>query len=498
MLGVAPAAADCFSARQALLMARYRVGEAVLEETAAGERYIAARSESQPRRFSCASTRSASGRLIGPVGFLFIGASTSTFRSAAPKLPLCAGQPYGSDSASASGSSACSRRSRRLGVLPATLGFLLGRGAPQGTPCRSSCLSRRCRLRVRPLLQAPFSFCRCPVSPDSAGVMHVNARASFRRVCSRFAPFLDGRRFFLAPVLGACYRQRSCQEFSGPSDVADLHAPSYDARCPLSEIDKSASFLREQIGVIDRQREALDRRRAPLVEALAVLERDGSDSAPVAAGHTSSEEEDPPRLADRIMQLLQKNGPLNRRQLLSALDGLDVKPGTIDSAAYRLVKRGRLHKRGARFAAVEPEPHAVGSRSEPVASRSSASASAPDRSSGPLDVGLDDGVVHTGGNNGVVAGAETPVFRPAHGVPDADPALSIRARVLAAVSTGVACTRRDLIRHFGVQGLTEEQVRNALSGLRRRGKLREVAGGVIEVVGSAAPSGRAHAGSHGS
>ena len=44
MLGVAPAAADCLSARQALLMVRYGVGEAVVEETAPGERYIAARS----------------------------------------------------------------------------------------------------------------------------------------------------------------------------------------------------------------------------------------------------------------------------------------------------------------------------------------------------------------------------------------------------------------------------------------------------------------------
>ena len=42
MLGVGPV--DCLSARQALVVARYGVGEAVLEETAAGERYIAASS----------------------------------------------------------------------------------------------------------------------------------------------------------------------------------------------------------------------------------------------------------------------------------------------------------------------------------------------------------------------------------------------------------------------------------------------------------------------
>ena len=52
MLGVAPAAADCLTARQALVVARYGVGEAVLEETAAGERYIAARSELEAARLS--------------------------------------------------------------------------------------------------------------------------------------------------------------------------------------------------------------------------------------------------------------------------------------------------------------------------------------------------------------------------------------------------------------------------------------------------------------
>ena len=50
MLGVAPAAADCLSARQALLMARYEVGAAALEEMAASERYIATRAELEAAR----------------------------------------------------------------------------------------------------------------------------------------------------------------------------------------------------------------------------------------------------------------------------------------------------------------------------------------------------------------------------------------------------------------------------------------------------------------
>ena len=50
LLGVAPAAADCLSARQALFMARYEAGAAALEETAASERYITARSEFEAAR----------------------------------------------------------------------------------------------------------------------------------------------------------------------------------------------------------------------------------------------------------------------------------------------------------------------------------------------------------------------------------------------------------------------------------------------------------------
>ena len=87
---------------------------------------------------------------------------------------------------------------------------------------------------------------------------------------------------------------------------------------------------------------------------------------------------------------------------------------------------------------VELEPHAVGSSGEPVRSRSSASASVSDRSSGPRDAGLDDGVVHTGGNTGVVAGAETRASSAADGVPDADHAVPITARFAIAESEAAA------------------------------------------------------------
>jgi len=50
ILGVAPVAADCLSARQALLMARHGVDAAAREEMAASDRFIAARSAFEAAR----------------------------------------------------------------------------------------------------------------------------------------------------------------------------------------------------------------------------------------------------------------------------------------------------------------------------------------------------------------------------------------------------------------------------------------------------------------
>ena len=50
VLGSAPACADCFNARQALISARHDADLAALEETAASERYITVRSEADAAR----------------------------------------------------------------------------------------------------------------------------------------------------------------------------------------------------------------------------------------------------------------------------------------------------------------------------------------------------------------------------------------------------------------------------------------------------------------
>ena len=78
----------------------------------------------------------------------------------------------------------------------------------------------------------------------------------------------------------------------------------------------------------------------------------------VVAGGTPPEE--PATLAMRILDVLRSSGPLNRRQLLQAFVGTTVKPGTVDSAVYRLVRRRMVEKRGERFAVVGPQPSDAG------------------------------------------------------------------------------------------------------------------------------------------
>ena len=274
-----------------------------------------------------------------------------------------------------------------------------------------------------------------------------------------------------------------------------------------ASISASISFLREQLDALDRQREALDLQRVRLTEALEVLDRDvvspalllaGRGPAPVVAGGTPPEER--PTLAMRILDVLRSSGPLNRRQLLQAFAGTGVKPGTLDSAVHRLVRRRLVDKRGAGFAVVEPQqPSVAGHDGEVAGSRSAVPPSRSDGSSGPVDASVEQDRVHTGGEVDVVSGADMGApSAVADRVPDADDARPLTPRVHDAVASGIAGTRSALLRHFAAQGVPATKVDSALSGLRRRRKLKSVGGGVIAVVGSDEPSAPANAGSPGS
>ena len=264
------------------------------------------------------------------------------------------------------------------------------------------------------------------------------------------------------------------------SRMSEVRESMRDVREAMSDVRESIAFLRERIAGLDRQ-------RARLARALEALQDEsppaGRPSPPPLDG--ASGLEDPPKLATQILGVLRQSGASNRRQLLRAFEGTDVKAGTLDSAVYRLKERGLVDKRGDRFAIAESAPAVAGAGAEAVAS------SAPDRSSGPARAAVELGVPEVPGDLRVVPVAEDSAWAaaaPPEPGPDEDNAGPLTVRVRQAVVTGVAGTRRALVRHFAPQGFSESAVDAALSGLRKRGKLKSVGRGVIVVVGSGASS----------
>ena len=248
----------------------------------------------------------------------------------------------------------------------------------------------------------------------------------------------------------------------------------------MTEVAESIVFLRERIAGLDRQ-------RVRLALALEALQGESPpsvrESPPPLYG--ASGLDDPPTLTVQILGVLRTFGPLTRREILRAFEGADVKAGSLDSAVHRLKEGGLIGKRGARFAIPESEAAVAGAGAEAVAS------SAPDRSSGPVRAAVELGAPQVPGDLPVLAVAEDrarAAAAPLEPVPDEDNGGPLTVRVRQAVVTGVAGTRRALVRHFAPQGFSESAVDAALSGLRKRGKLKSVGRGVIIVVGSGASS----------
>ena len=406
---------------------------------------VAARFVLQPRCFSCASTSSASRRLTGPVGFVLIAVFTSVLGSAVcdwawhrPCVPA--------------------RLRSRVTVecviwsKPAVLNVPGTRCAHCWTGSRPTAVLRLRRVRqvgpgFAPCLSSRALFCfrRCRADFRSGRCTSVHACPQ-DAVCSCTVLFSCTSPIVLAVrtrsvTLGRVWKISGRPRVRlGPVSVSVPHPPPCDVRYRVTEISASISFLRDQLGALDRQREALDLQRVRLTEALEVLERDvslalplaGRGPAPVVAGGTPPEE--PVTLAMRILDVLRSSGPLNRRELLQAFAAAAVKPGTLDSAVHRLVRRRLVHKRGTGFAVVEPQPSDAGYDGEVAGSRSAVSPSRSDGSSGPVDASVDQDVAHTGGEVDVVSGADMGApSAVADRVPDADDARPLTARVHDAV-----------------------------------------------------------------
>lgn len=249
------------------------------------------------------------------------------------------------------------------------------------------------------------------------------------------------------------------------------------------------SSVRDQLALVARRREEIDRQRAEveleyarLAAAISVME----EHAVVAARPSSSDESaDPPSLTERILDALVNASARSRGDLLRLFRPLGVNENTLDSAILRLKKRGLIQRQGKHLVPVgQPLAPASAGRSRETAGGSDADPCRADFV--PLLVPDDRGQagvlgtasVHQDPARGLVPG---PLPAPVDEIP-------LTVRLLEVVATLEAPTRAVLVRHFAAHGVKPASIDTALAGLRKRGKLeRRAGGGVVVVSGSDAP-----------
>ena len=217
---------------------------------------VAARLGPQPSRFSCACTRSASRRLAGPVGFLFIRV-----------FPLVLDVPVAGW--------AVARRSH---------GPAQYHPVPPSIPCIGSTPAVwNCR---RPSsARPPFSG----VAPRRFFALAVSGFLA--RVCAR-AFFLPVGDFASADLRVSGMLSAPTAKFSGRGvvSVRNRRPSPLDTRCSrMTEVAESIVFLRERLAGLDRQ-------RARLVRAIEALQDKSPPSVPASPLPLdgASAPEDPP------------------------------------------------------------------------------------------------------------------------------------------------------------------------------------------------------------
>ena len=264
-----------------------------------------------------------------------------------------------------------------------------------------------------------------------------------------------------------------------------------DLEVALASVRGELQALDRRLEELDRQRAALERQHAELSSAVRVMERHSSRTArPSPTDDLATEVP----LTQRVLDAIVDAGVSTRPDLLRRFVP-EVNPNTVDSAVLRLVRRGSVRRDGRRLVPVvrsaepglaDPPLGVVPSDSGAAQPRDGLAPVVPEVARGPARL-HDAGSASEDCSREGVPVVDTPTV-------DADKAVPLTVRVLEAVATSVACTRRALVQHFGAQGVKEASVDNAVAGLRKRGKLepRARAGGVLAVPGpavSSAPSG---------
>lgn len=236
--------------------------------------------------------------------------------------------------------------------------------------------------------------------------------------------------------------------------MSDLEAALASVRGELETLDRRREDL-------DRERQALERKHAELSAAVRVMERHASRTAPPSSRDDSRAEVP---LTQRVLNAIVDDGVATRADLLRGFRP-GVNANSVDSAVLRLIKRGAIRREGRRLVAV------VGSAEPGSVDPSPASPS----ETSEVPVSAEEDRPGTGG----------PVQLPSSADGDRIP---LTTRVLEAVASSTAVTRRALVQHFRAQGVKEAAVDTALAGLRKRRKLARRVGGVLAVPDSDVPS----------
>ena len=258
--------------------------------------------------------------------------------------------------------------------------------------------------------------------------------------------------------------------------MPDLEAALVSVRGDLEAVDRRLEEL-------DRQRADLERQREEFSAAVRVMERLSSRAARGSPADDSATEVP---LTQRVLDTIADAGVATRADLRRRFCP-EVNPNTLDSTVRRLVGRGSLRRDGRRLFPVvgsaEPGSADTALRVVPKDSgaeqpRDALAPVVPEAARGPAGSHDDGGSVADDRSRKTVPTMNAPTT-------DADKAVPLTVRVLEAVATSVAHTRRGLVQHFAAQGVKEASVDTALSGLRKRGKLERRAGGVLALPGSA-------------
>ena len=242
-----------------------------------------------------------------------------------------------------------------------------------------------------------------------------------------------------------------------------------DFQTVLASVRDQLAFVDRRLAELDAQRGDLERERARLATAVAVMEEHARSS-----GTGVPPGPDEPPLTARILDAVAGSSARTRADLLRIFGPLGVNPNTLDSAISRLTRRGALQRRGKHlFPSAE---------SSLEASSASSPGIPPSGNAGGTQSGLVLSATDTVDRDRDVAGS-APVAGPGVEAPSAgDSSVPKVAQVRQAVASLPRPTRAALVKFLGSRGLTPSAVDHALFGLRQKQQIERGPDGVYVIV----------------